>query len=100
VINQWAVWVEGTNLDWHGPPVFSAAENCAIWAFHRIWESVVADTRDPLPRTVDALIGSEPWERLAIAARNALLVFRERGRFSRDQEEPLQRLQGSGVGPT
>lgn len=92
MIEQWADSAFADDFDWYSSPVFSDTENAAIRRFQLAWEGVAADTPRPLPGTVEALLGTEPWGRLMAGARNALAVFEQRGRFSRDHEEPLAKL--------
>jgi hypothetical protein len=87
MIEQWADQVREADFDWYCGPVFSAEENAAIREFHLVWDKVADDTPDPMPYTIEGLIGTEPWDRLMEAAGKALNVFEQRGRFSSDVEE-------------
>ena len=84
LINRWEDWVRYDDLDWYAAPVFSPEEIAAIRAFHAIWLAVADATPEPMPHTIDALIGTQVWDRLMTAAQTALIVFEKRGRF--DQE--------------
>ena len=87
MINMWEDQVDSNDLDWYCPPVFSPEENTAIRQFHEIWNRVADETPSPMPYTIEALIDTEPWSRLADAARRALDVFNQRGRFDSEVEE-------------
>ena len=89
MINLWEDAVISTDVEWYSGPVFSPDENAAIRAFHIVWDQVADETPDPMPPSIEALIGTEPWDRLAVAAREALSVFAVRGRFNAETEEPL-----------
>jgi hypothetical protein len=67
-------------------PVFSPNEIAAMRTFGAVWERVSSEVPEPLPHTIEHLLGTEPWTRLMAAAGSALEVFRERGRFSEDVE--------------
>lgn len=97
MINMWEDSVDAADFDWFAPPVFSLAEREAIRSFHAVWDSVAAETPDPMPYTIAALIGSAPWDRLMRAAQRAAAIFHRRGRFSRDHEEPLGVLGDHGT---
>ncbi len=86
IINQWEYWV---NENWRGccvTPVFSAEEQAAVADFDAVWNAVADETPNPLP-PLECVIGTEPWERLRIAATGALCVFRVRGKLSEDHED-------------
>ena len=93
MINLWEDSVTSTDLEWYSVPVFSIEENAAIRAFHTVWKQVADETPNPMPRSIEALIGTGIWDRLATAAIDALSVFGVRGRFSGDYEEPLKVLE-------
>lgn len=93
MINLWEDAVPDTNWEWYSVPVFSTDENAAIRAFHVVWEQVADETPNPMPRSIEAFIGTRAWDRLAGAATEALSVFVVRGRFSGDNEEPLDVLE-------
>ena len=93
MINMWEDSVDARDFDWYGPPVFSPKEGAAIQDFHVVWDKVADDTPKRMPHTVEALFGTPSWDRLMRAAEQTLAVFRERGRFSRDREEPLDVLE-------
>ncbi|WP_374471198.1 hypothetical protein [Phenylobacterium sp.] len=95
MINLWEDSVTATDWDWYSQPVFTPEENSAIRAFHKVWEQVADETPDPMPRSIEDLIGTEPWDRLAQAAQKALSAFTRRGRFSGDNEEPLEALEAN-----
>ncbi len=87
MINQWEDVVDARDFDWYCPPVFSPHENVALRQFHEIWNQVADETPNPMPDTIEALIGTEPWSRLISAAQLALAVFERRGRFDPEIEE-------------
>lgn len=87
MINQWEDWVKGDDLDWYGPPVFSKDESIALRSFHGIWLAVADETPDPLPHSIDLLLGTPAWARLMDGARAALAIFEKRGRFDEEIEE-------------
>jgi len=89
VILQWEDWVQPANLDWFSPPVFSPEEISAIQKFQAVWRLVRDETPKPIPQSVEAVIGTDPWTRLAAAAHDALEIFAQRGRFNDDVEEPF-----------
>jgi hypothetical protein len=68
-----------TDSDWYGEPEFSLAEQAAIREFHQVWHAVSDEAPDPMPPTVEALIGTAVWQHLIEGARKALLVFSKRG---------------------
>lgn len=70
-----------TDPDWYGEPEFSLAELAAIREFHQVWRAVADATTDPMPPTIEALIGTAVWQRLVDGACKALLVFAKRGRL-------------------
>lgn len=84
LINQWEDWVREDDLGWYGAPVFSRDENEAIRAFHKVWQTVAEATPEPMPHTIEALIGTPIWVCLMDAARTALVIFEKRGRFDQD----------------
>ena len=86
VINQWEDFVNADDWDWYSQPVFSAEESEAIRSFHAVWLVVAEETPDPMPHTIDALIGAPAWNRLMVAARDTLKVFSFRGRFDEQRE--------------
>lgn len=86
VINQWEDWVMTAWRHLYTAPTYSEEELQALWRFNDIWNGVADDTPNPLPSLED-LILTEPWQRLAIGAAEALQVFHVRGRFSEDREE-------------
>lgn len=87
MINMWADVVDPGNLDWYSEPVFSDEENHAVRSFHDVWSDVADATPDPMPHTIEALLGTPTWNRLMVAASEALQVFAERGCFNEDVEE-------------
>jgi len=88
VINEWEDWFRREYLPDYVEPIFSKEEQESLGNFDQIWLSVVDDTPNPLPKLTD-LIGTEPWERLRVAAEEALNVFRVRGMFDEEREEFL-----------
>jgi hypothetical protein len=87
MINQWEDSVDSKDFDWYCAPVFSPEENMAMRQFHEVWNQVADETPNPMPYTIEALIGTEPWSRLMNAAQLALAVFERRGRFDSEVEE-------------
>ncbi len=77
MINGWSDFVSPEFLERvsRSGDVFSNPELAATRAYQKVWESVFADTPDPLP-LLDDLIGTEPWERLRSGAALALTAFR------------------------
>jgi hypothetical protein len=90
MINQWADVVHADNWDWYSQPVFSIEESEAIRAFHDVWLAVADETPEPMPHTIEALIGTPAWNRLMAAARDTLQVLSLRGRFDEEIEERLR----------
>lgn len=87
MINQWEDWVDGDDLDWYGPPVFSEDERQAVRSFQSVWLAVADDTPNPMPHSIDLLLGTPVWARLMAGAQAALAVFERRGRFDEDVEQ-------------
>jgi hypothetical protein len=87
VINQWEDIVNADDWDWYSEPVFSAEESEAIRSFHAVWLAVIDETPEPMPYTIDALIGTSAWNRLMVAARDTLRVLSLRGRFDEEREQ-------------
>ncbi|WP_421696983.1 hypothetical protein [Ancylobacter sp.] len=81
LILMWEELGLATDSDWYGEPEFSLAEQAAIRDFHQVWNAVSDEAPDPMPPTIDALIGTAVWQRLIDGARKALLVFAKRGRL-------------------
>jgi hypothetical protein len=86
IINMWEDSVDRSRLDEFAEPVYSPNEQAAIRRFHAVWEGATKDTPDRMP-PLSKLIGTEPWERLRVAAQQALAEFRLRGKFNEDREE-------------
>ena len=86
IINLWEDSVRRGHLDEFAEPVYSPNEQAAIRRFHAVWDGVAKDTPDQMP-PLSKLIGTEPWERLRVAAQQALAVFRLRGKFNEDREQ-------------
>jgi hypothetical protein len=84
VFNQFDDLIPPDSLDEWGPPVFSMAEIDALRQFHEILEYVSDSTPDPMPPLADTLRIAE-WTELRGAAKETLLVFRQRGKL---QENP------------
>jgi hypothetical protein len=82
MINQWEDCVPDQDFEWYSQPEFSADEQAAIKRFTQVWESVADETPDPMPGSIESLIGTAVWERLIEAAKEALGVFLVRGRIS------------------
>jgi hypothetical protein len=79
VINQWEDWVRGDDFEWYCEPEFSEDENLAIRQFHAVWDQVAELTPEPMPDSIEELIGTPEWNRLVENARDALTVFMRRG---------------------
>src|SRR5580658_7880249 len=75
VVNMWEDSVDSARIGDFTEPVYSPQEQIAIKQFHAVWDGVASDTPERLP-PLSKLIGTEPWERLRIAAAHALAVFR------------------------
>ena len=86
IINGWEDLVRDDVLEWFSGPVFTQDEQQAIREFHVTWESVVKDTPRDLP-DLEALFETQPWERLRVAAEQALRLIHVRGRFGEEREE-------------
>jgi hypothetical protein len=82
IINQWEDCVPDADFEWYSEPEYSADEQSAIKRFHAIWDIVADETPDPMPHTVEALIGTPVWQRLIDGAEDALKVFKRRGRIN------------------
>lgn len=87
MINQWEDWVNGDDLDWYSPPVFSEDERQALRNFQSIWLTVANETPDPMPHSIELLLGTPIWARLMDGAQTALATFEMRGRFDEDAEQ-------------
>ncbi|MBX7131932.1 MAG: hypothetical protein K1X67_04550 [Fimbriimonadaceae bacterium] len=85
VICMWEDSVDGDHLDWFTEPAFSPSERAAIREFHAVWKGVIEDTPQSL-LALSELIGTEPWERLRLAAEAALGVFNVRGKLFDEPE--------------
>lgn len=79
VINQWEDWVRVDDFDWYCEPEFSVDENLAIRQSHAVWDQVADLTPEPMSESIEKLIGTPEWDRLAESARDALTVFLRRG---------------------
>jgi hypothetical protein len=86
IINGWEDSVHRGQLNEFSEPVYSRDEQVAIGRFHAVWDGVAKDTPDQMP-PLSELNGTEPWERLRVAAQQALDVFRMRGKFNEDREQ-------------
>ncbi|HET6408316.1 MAG TPA: hypothetical protein VFG14_10590, partial [Chthoniobacteraceae bacterium] len=64
-------------------------ENQAMRDFHAIWNEVADATPNPMPYSVELLIGTPIWDRFMSAASVALDVFMRRGRLDDEVEEEL-----------
>lgn len=87
MINQWEDSVRPDDFAWYGEPVFTREENQAMQDFHAIWSEVADATPNPMPCSVEFLIGTAVWDRLMSSASVALHVFMKRGRFDGEIEE-------------
>ena len=85
VIDQWEDSVPGPDDPTFVQPVFSPAEKEAIRVFHRVWGEVATATPTPLPQ-LDEVLGLPAWERLRVAATEALRVFLARGKLAEDHD--------------
>jgi hypothetical protein len=83
---MWEDNVQSDRLDNFSEPVYSLEEQAAIRQFHIVWDGVARDTPDQMP-PLSELIGTEPWERLRVAAMQVLTVFQSRGKFDEDREQ-------------
>ena len=84
--NQWDDYASDEVLEHYGEPVFSIEEQRALRDYRTVLNSVSADTLKMLP-PLEELIGTEPWERLRLAAARALEVFMHRGAFDWEVEQ-------------
>lgn len=82
LINQWTDSVNDKDFGWYSEPEFSADEQAAMKQFQDVWECVINDTPNPMPNSIESLLGTEVWQRLMDAAQSALNVFMVRGRIS------------------
>ncbi|TCP29857.1 hypothetical protein [Sphingomonas sp. BK235] len=87
LIYRWEDLIPGADWNWYSEPEFSSQEQEALKRFNRIWDSVADATPDPMPSTVNDLLGTAIWQRLIDGASEALNVFKERGRL--DEGTPL-----------
>lgn len=81
LILMWEELGLATDLDWYCEPEFSLEEQAAIREFHQVWRAVAHETPDPMPYTIETLIGTPVWRRLVDGACKALRVFAKRGRL-------------------
>jgi|tagenome__1003787_1003787.scaffolds.fasta_scaffold20832575_2 hypothetical protein len=82
MMNQWEDCVPDQDFKWYSQPEFSANEQAAIERFSQVWESVADETPDPMPDSIESLIGTAVWQRRVEAAKDALSIFLVRGRIS------------------
>lgn len=87
MINQWEDSVQSDDFAWYSEPVFTREENQALQNFHATWSAVADVTPNPMPHSVELLIGTPIWDRFMSAASVALRVFMKRGRFDGEVEE-------------
>ena len=87
MINQWTDSVEPDDFAWYSEPVFTREENQAMQDFHATWRAVTDATQNPMPYSVELLIGTPLWDRFMSAASVALDVFMKRGRLDSEVEE-------------
>jgi len=87
MINQWQDSVDPDDFTWYSEPVFTREENQAMRNFHATWSEVADATPNPMPYSVELLIGTPIWNRFMSAASIALDVFLKRGRFDDEVEE-------------
>jgi len=87
MINQWEDSVQPDDFAWYSEPVFTREENQAMQDFHAHWSAVADATPNPMPYSVELLIGTPIWDRFMGAASVALNVFMKRGRFDGEVEE-------------
>ncbi len=87
MINQWQDSVDADDFIWYGEPVFSPEETMALRSFHTTWSQVADATPNPMPHSVEALIGTPIWDHFMRDAGIALAVFMKRGRFDGEVEE-------------
>jgi hypothetical protein len=67
------------------PPVFTPEEIDAIAGFDKVFRAVKAKLPSHTP-SLSELVGAESWDRLRLAAQEALTVFQQRGKLSEDEE--------------
>jgi len=89
MIDRWEDSVQPNDFAWYSEPVFTREENQAMRDFHAIWNEVADATPNPMPYSVELLIGTPIWDRFMSAASIALDVFMRRGRLDDDVEEEL-----------
>lgn len=88
--NQWDDWASDEVLDRYVAPVFSVEEQQALRDYRTVLDRACEDTPRRLP-PLEQLIGTEPWERLRYAAKQALEIFMRRGTFDWEVEQfPLR----------
>jgi hypothetical protein len=83
VINQWEDWVDDPKAAWLSDASFSDDERQAVVDFHAAWADVSARIPDPVP-DLEVLVATPEWNRLRLAAADALEIFARRGRLSED----------------
>ena len=86
VINLWEDWYSGPDSDFCAEPVFAAAEQGQIAQFSSVLNDAASvDEADIFDAAkLEAL---PHWRRFREAADSALRTFRQRGRFSEDEEQ-------------
>lgn len=84
--NQWDDYASDRILEHYVEPVFSIEEQQALRDYRAVLNSAAEDTPQTLP-PLEQLIGTEPWERLRLAAAEALEVFMRRGTFDWEAEQ-------------
>jgi len=84
--NQWDDYASDRILEHYVEPVFSVDEQQALRNYRAVLNSAAEDTPQMLP-PLEQVIGTEPWERLRLAAAEALEVFMRRGTFDWEVEQ-------------
>jgi len=82
---------------WLLPPVFTPEEIEAVARFDKVLNAVADAFQGQMPSLAE-VIGTEPWERLRLAAEESLKVLQARGRLSEEVEgEPYAAPDGGGA---
>ncbi len=84
--NQWDDYASDEILEHYVEPVFSIEEQRSLRDYRAVLNSAFEDMPQILP-TLEHMIGTEPWERLRLAAASALVVFMRRGPFDWEVEQ-------------
>ncbi|WP_027059937.1 hypothetical protein [Mesorhizobium loti] len=84
--NQWDDYASDRILEHYVEPVFSIEEQQALRDYRAVLNSAAEDTPQMLP-PLEQVIATEPWERLRLAAAEALEVFMRRATFDWEAEQ-------------